>query len=151
MNWKGIVYAATMTALLALYVWLVGARAVILMRTGNPAAIAIGGAALVIPVLTVWLVWKEWRQAQTVSAMYSVLEEEGGLVEDTLPRTHTGRVDKEAAAAEFADFARAVESAPEDWRSWFHLGWAYDAAGDRRRARTSLRRAAQLFRRSPKR
>jgi Flp pilus assembly protein TadD len=40
----------------------------------------------------------------------------------------------------------AVEAAPDDWGSWFRLGFAYDAAGDRKRARESLRRAARLHR-----
>ena len=147
MSRKGVAYAAAMTVLLALYVWLVGARAVILMQTGNPAALGIGAAVAVIPLVTVWFAWKEWRQAQTVSAMYAALEAEGGLVADELPRLKAGRVDKDAALAQFPQFAQKVEDSPEDWRSWFHLGWAYDAAGDRRRARTALRRAADLFRR----
>ena len=146
MRGRPIAYAAAMTALLVLYVWLVGARALALVQSGVPAAVGIGAAAGVIPVVTVWFVWQEWRQARTVSAMYSRLESEGGLVLDDLPRSRAGRVDKEAALARFPQFAATAESAPEDWRSWFHLGWAYDAAGDRRRARTSLRRASQLFR-----
>lgn len=149
MSRKGIIYAAIMTALLALYIWLVGSRAVVLMQTGRPAAIGIGAAVLVIPIVTVWFVWKEWRQAQAVSAMYTALASEGGLVADDLPRSRAGRIDKDAALTDFSKFAEAAESAPQDWRSWFHLGWAYDAAGDRRRARTSLRKAAQLYRESP--
>lgn len=149
MNRKSIIYAAAMTALLALYIWLVGSRAVVLMQTGRPAAIGIGAAVLVIPVVTVWFVWKEWRQAQAVSAMYAALDSEGGLIADDLPRSRAGRIDKDAALTDFPKFAEAAESAPQDWRSWFHLGWAYDAAGDRRRARTSLRKAAQLYRDNP--
>lgn len=146
MSRKGLAYAAAMTALLVLYVWLVGARAVVLLQTGKPAAIGIGAAALVVPAVTVWFAWNEWRQARAVAAMYAALEAEGGLIADDLPRSRAGRVDKDVAAAQFPEFARAVEAAPEDWRGWFHLGWAYDAAGDRRRARTALRKAAQLFR-----
>lgn len=146
MSRKGLAYAAAMTALLGLYVWLVGARAVVLMQTGTPAAIGIGAAALVVPAVTVWFAWNEWRQARAVAAMYAALEAKGELVVDDLPRSHAGRIDKAAAAAQFSEFAHVVETAPEDWRGWFHLGWAYDAAGDRRRARTALRKAAQLFR-----
>ena len=39
-----------------------------------------------------------------------------------------------------------AEAAPEDWRSWFRLSCAYDAAGDRKRARASMRDAVKLFR-----
>jgi Flp pilus assembly protein TadD len=39
-----------------------------------------------------------------------------------------------------------VEDAPDDWRTWFRLGIAYDDAGDRRRAREAMRRAISLSR-----
>lgn len=146
MNARGIVYAGAMTVLLGLYIWLVGARALTLIQSGTPAAVGIGLGAAVIPIVTVWFVVKEWRQAQVVSRMYRRLEAEGGLIDDDLPRTPAGRVDKEAATADFPRFADAVTKTPKDWRAWFHLGWAYDAAGDRRRARSALRRAATLFR-----
>ena len=46
-----------------------------------------------------------------------------------------------------ADAIRAaVEAEPESWQAWYRLGWAYDAAGDRRRARGALRRAVALER-----
>lgn len=146
MSRRGLAYAAAMTGLLALYVWLVGSRAIVLMRTGDPVAIGIGAAVFLIPVVTVWFAWHEWRQARAVAAMYSALDAAGELVPDDLPRSPRGRIDKDSALADFSRFAQAAESAPEDWRAWFHLGWAYDAAGDRRRARTSLRKAAELFR-----
>lgn len=146
MNRGGIIYAAAMTALLAVYIWLVGTRAVVLLQTGEAVGIGIGIVAFVIPIVTIWFLWQEWAQARAVSRMYQVLQAEGGLIEDRLPRSEAGRIDKEAAAEAFPAFATAVEENPEDWRSWFHLGWAYDAAGDRRRARTALRRAAEMFR-----
>ena len=39
-----------------------------------------------------------------------------------------------------------MEAAPEDWRAWFRLGLAYDASGDRRRARKAIIRAISLER-----
>ena len=76
----------------------------------------------------------------------SILEDEGGLPEDTLPRTPGGRIVREAADAEFAKYRTEVEAAPEEWRAWFRLSCAYDAAGDRRRARSTMRRAIALER-----
>ena len=148
MNLKGIAYAGAMTALLGLYTWIVGARALTLIQTGTPVGVGIGVGAGIIPLVTVWFLVKEWRQAQAVARMYRTLESEGGLVREDLPRSPAGRVDREAAAAAFPPYAEAVSRAPEDWRAWFHLGWAYDAAGDRKRARGALRRAAILFRRA---
>jgi len=37
-----------------------------------------------------------------------------------------------------------VEAHPDDWRAWYRLGLAYDASGDRRRARGAVRQAIQL-------
>ena len=39
-----------------------------------------------------------------------------------------------------------AEAAPEDWRAWFALGFAYDAARDRSKAREALRQADRLRR-----
>lgn len=146
MSARAIAYAAAMTALLAVYTWLVGVRAVVLMRTGEIVGIGIGLAALVIPAVVVWFTFKEWHQAHTVSRMYKHLEAEGGLIADNLTRTPAGRVDKDRARSEFPRFAHEVETNPQDWRAWFHLGWAYNAAGDRPRARRALRQATRLFR-----
>jgi Flp pilus assembly protein TadD len=39
---------------------------------------------------------------------------------------------------------RETEQRPEDWRTWFRLALAYDAAGDRTRARAAARHALTL-------
>jgi Flp pilus assembly protein TadD len=52
-----------------------------------------------------------------------------------------------AADAAFQGYADAVERDPEEWRAWLRLGLAYDASGDRRRARAAVRRAIALARR----
>jgi hypothetical protein len=53
-------------------------------------------------------------------------------------------VRREAADALFAEMREQTEARPEDWRSWFRLALAYDAAGDRTRARAAARRAISL-------
>jgi len=37
-----------------------------------------------------------------------------------------------------------LEADPEVWERWLELSLAYDAAGDRRRARSAMRRAIAL-------
>jgi len=37
-----------------------------------------------------------------------------------------------------------VEAAPDDWRGWYRLARAYDYAGDRTRARETIRKAVRL-------
>jgi Flp pilus assembly protein TadD len=65
---------------------------------------------------------------------------------DDLPRTPAGRIIRAAADQEFEKYKAEAEAAPDDWRSWFRLSCAYDAAGDRKRARASMRDAGRLFR-----
>ena len=65
---------------------------------------------------------------------------------DDLPRSPGGRIDRAAAREAFEPARERAEAQPDDWRSWYHLAFAYDAAGDRRRARESLRTASRLHR-----
>jgi Flp pilus assembly protein TadD len=37
-----------------------------------------------------------------------------------------------------------VEADPDDWRRWYRLARAYDYAGDRTRARETMRKAVEL-------
>ncbi|GEA85268.1 MAG: hypothetical protein NVV70_02610 [Cellulomonas sp.] len=139
--------AVALTALLALYVVLVAARATALVRTGEPVAIALGVALWVLPVVAIWFLAREWALAIDVQRMADTLAEADELPVDDLPRSPGGRVDRGAARAAFDDVRERCEAEPDDWRSWYHLAFAYDAAGDRRRARESLRHARTLYRR----
>jgi cytochrome c-type biogenesis protein CcmH/NrfG len=58
----------------------------------------------------------------------------------------SGRATKESAAIVFAEYAKKVAADADNYLNWFALGLAYDAAGDRRRARASMRRALKLSR-----
>jgi tetratricopeptide (TPR) repeat protein len=143
---RGLPGAIAVTALLALYVWQIAGRGVSMMRTGEPVLIAIGLAVLVIPLLVIGLIAREYWLAATVQKMADTLFAEGNLPVDDLPRSPGGRIDRAAADEAFEPYRVAVEAAPEDWRARYHLAFAYDAAGDRRRAREALRHAARLFR-----
>lgn len=141
---RSLLGAVALTALLLIYVVALAGRGVALMRTGEPIGVGLGAAVLVLPLLGVWLIWREWRLAVAVQRMADDLAAGGGLVADDLPRSRAGRIDRAAADAAFADARSDVEQNPHQWASWFRLGFAYDAAGDRRRARAALRTAARL-------
>ncbi|MFE7508093.1 hypothetical protein [Promicromonospora sp. NPDC057488] len=143
---RGLPGAIAVTALLALYVWQIAGRGVSMMRTGEPVLIAIGLGVLVIPLLVIGLIAKEYWLAATVQKMADTLFAEGNLPVDDLPRSPGGRIDRAAADEAFEPYRVAVEASPEDWRARYRLAFAYDAAGDRRRAREALRHAARLFR-----
>ena len=147
----GLVAAVALSALLALYVWLVGVRAVQLMGTGEPVGVALGVAFLVAPLLVLALIVREWLLALDVQRMADALAAAGELPVDDLPRSPGGRVDRAAARAAFEPHRERVDASPDDWRAWYHLAFAYDAAGDRSRARAALRTASRLHRGRPTR
>ncbi|NUS52312.1 MAG: hypothetical protein HOQ22_14885, partial [Nocardioidaceae bacterium] len=44
----------------------------------------------------------------------------------------------------FERMRREAELRPDDWQAWYRLALAYDAAGDRTRARAAARHAIAL-------
>jgi tetratricopeptide (TPR) repeat protein len=140
--------AIIMAALLALYLALVGWRAVQFMATGEPVAVGIGIALLVLPIIAAWALWREIAFGVRSQALVRRLEAEGGL-DLGIPLLPSGRPERAAADAAFPVFQQAAEAEPESWRAWLRLGLAYDAAGDRRRARSAVRRAITLERAEP--
>jgi hypothetical protein len=140
--------AIIMAALLALYLVFVMQYAIILMSTGNGYAIALGIALAVLPIVGAWALVSEllfvWRGQRLVR----LLGDEGGLPVDDLPRLPSGRIDPAVADERFPAAKAAVEASPSDWRPWLLLGLAYDASGDRSRARWATRRAISLERTS---
>ena len=137
--------AVVMAVLLALYLALVGWRAVQFVQTGEPVAVVIGLALIVLPVLAAWGLWRELQFGIRSQRLVEQLGAEGAL-DLGLPLRPSGRADRAAADAAFPGFREAVESEPDSWRAWLRLGLAYDAAGDRRRARKAVRTAIELER-----
>ncbi|MCR2813399.1 hypothetical protein [Microbacterium sp. zg.Y1084] len=137
---------AVMAVMLALYIVLVAQRGWLLLVSGEPIGVAMGVALFVLPVLAAWglgrELWFGWR-AQQVGRR---LEAEGALPTESVAVRPSGRPLREEADALFPAYRSAVEAAPDDWRAWYRLGLAYDAAGDRRRARAAVRRAIALER-----
>jgi tetratricopeptide (TPR) repeat protein len=139
-----LIGALLMSALLALYIGLLGWRAVQFIQSGEPVAIVIGIALIVLPALGAWALVRELWFGFRSQALGESLDREGALPVDDLPRRASGRPIRAAADEEFPFYRDAVQSAPDDWRAWFRLGLAYDASGDRRRARQAIRQAISL-------
>lgn len=145
---RGLLGALALSALLALFLLAVADRGLALVRTGEPVAVVLGAGVLVLPALGVWVLVREWRMAVAVQRMADELQRQGRLPVDDLPRSPGGRIDRAAADEAFAAARTEAEAAPEDWGACYRLAFAYDAAGDRRRARETLRTAARLHRRA---
>ena len=142
------IWVGAVTLLLVFYLVVSFQRSVLLLTDAEPVAKAIGAGYLVLPVIGGWALIRELLFGARTEQMARVLEAEGGLPVDTLPRTPAGRIVRAAADQEFEKYRAETEAAPDDWRSWFRLSCAYDAAGDRKRARSSMRDAVRLFRAS---
>lgn len=143
---KAKIGVAAVTILLAFYLIVTFDRARILLMDPEPVAKAIGAAYLVLPIVGAWALARELSFGARLERMGRELEAEGGLPEDNLPRTPGGRIVRSAADAEFGQYRTEAEAAPQDWRSWYRLGLAYDASGDRKQARAAMRRAITLHR-----
>ena len=135
--------AGAVAAYLAFVLW----RGWALIVTGEPVAVALGITVAVIPVIGAWLLWRELSFGFATQRMGRTLADEGGLPIDDLPRTPSGRVERDAADARFAQERDAAEANPDDWRTWYRLAIAYDDARDRKRARATMRHARALFER----
>jgi len=139
---------AIMAALLALYLVFALRYGLILIGVGQPVAVGIGIALLVLPVVGVWAMINELLFAVRADRLAKRLEDEGGMPSEPVPVSPSGRADRAAADALFPSYQAAVDAAPESCRAWFRLGLAYDASGDRRRARWATRTAIRLARES---
>ncbi len=136
-------------AVLIAYLIIAGSQAIRLIRSGEAIAIVLGIAILILPLIGLWVVWRELKFGLTVERMAKILESQGQLLADDLPRTEGGQIDRDAADAQFAEVQQETQADPNDWRAWFRVATSYDAASDRRRARAAMYHAIDLFLQSP--
>ncbi|MCR2827041.1 hypothetical protein [Microbacterium sp. zg.Y909] len=139
---------AVMAVMLALYIVLVAQRGWLLLMSGEPVGVAMGVALFALPVLAAWGLGRELWFGVRAQQVGRRLEAEDGLPTETVSVRPSGRPLREEADALFPRYRAEVEAAPDDWRAWYRLGLAYDAAGDRRRARAAVRKAIALERTS---
>jgi hypothetical protein len=131
--------------ILGFYVLLVTVKGVDLIRTGGVVPVLLGLALIASAGLAAGLCWREVQFGRRTAVLGQALSDEGGLPEDNLPRRPSGRVDRDAADAVFAECKAETEADPDDWRAWYRLALAYDSAGDRTRARQAARHALTLY------
>lgn len=138
--------AVIMAALLLVYLVLVAQLAVRFITVDGAVARTIGIALLVLPLVGLWALAVEVIFGARSERLGRRLAEEGRMPLDDLPRLPSGRVERAAAERAFPGFKTEVEAQPDAWESWYRLGLAYDACGDRRRARSAIRLAIALDR-----
>lgn len=138
--------ALLMALILLVYLVLVVQRAVLLIASGSGVGIAMGVALIILPFIAAWAIGRELLFGARTEKLVKLMAAEGTLPVEDLPHRASRRPLRDAADADFPTYKAEVEAAPESWRAWFRLGLAYDASGDRRRAREALRQAIRLYR-----
>jgi tetratricopeptide repeat protein len=118
----------------------------VLIASGNIAGILLGAGLLLLPAVGAWALVREVIFGARIQRMAQELDAQGKLPEDTLPRSPSGRVDREAASVELEKFADVLEANPDSWEAWFNLSCMYDVCGERKHARAAMRNAISLRR-----
>ena len=75
---------AVMALCLLLYIVVVGQRAVLMLMTGQPIAIAIGVALIVMPLIGAWALIREMQFGFAADRLARTLESEGRMPEPEL-------------------------------------------------------------------
>ena len=119
--------------------------AIALIRSGTPAAVALGIGVLILPVVGAWVMVATLRAGMAHQRLARLAAEDGMELDVTdLPRMPSGRIQREAADEMFATVRAELDADPDNWLRWYRLARAYDYAGDRSRARETMRRAVEL-------
>lgn len=127
------------------YFVLLGRMAVAMIGSGRVAAVGLGLAVLIMPVIGLWVMAATLRSGFAHQKLARLIAADGmELDTSALPRRPSGRIERDAADTLFATVRTEVQADPGDWRRWYRLARAYDYAGDRRRAREAMKTAVEL-------
>jgi hypothetical protein len=136
--------ALIMAMLVVIYLFLVAERSYALVISGDLIGVAIGSLMLFLPVVAAWGIFMEMRFGLRIEKLGKELESQNAWPDFPFEFRPSGRPTKESAQKVFDVYRKQTEADETNWRSWFILGLAYDAAGDRSRARFAMRRAIAL-------
>jgi cytochrome c-type biogenesis protein CcmH/NrfG len=127
------------------YFVLLGRTAVVLIASGEVAPIGLGIAVLILPVIGGWALFATLRAGFAHQRLARLAAEDGMELDvSALPRRASGRIERDAADALFDTVRTELDNDPENWVRWYRLARAYDYAGDRGRARETMRKAVAL-------
>ncbi|MGE0218481.1 hypothetical protein [Mycolicibacterium sp.] len=139
-----------MCVALVVYFVMLGRAALVFITSGRLAAIGLGIAILALPVIGAWVMVSTLKAGLAHQRLARAAGERGlELDVSDLPRMPSGRIQRDAADALFATVRDEVEADPDDWVRWYRLARAYDYAGDRSRARETMKKAVQMAERTP--
>ena len=126
---------------------LLGRIATALIVSGRPAAIGLGLALMILPLVGIWVMVSTLQAGLAHQRLAQIIREEGMELDVSgLPRMPSGRIQRDAADALFETVREELENDPDNWRRWYRLARAYDYAGDRSRARDAMKKALEMER-----
>ncbi len=132
---------------LLVYFVMLGRSALAFMASGEPAAIGLGVALLALPIIGLWAMIATLRAGLAHQRLVRLARESGmDLDVSDLPRRASGRIERDAADALFERTRAELEADRDNWVRWYRLARAYDYAGDRSRARETMRTAVDMER-----
>jgi cytochrome c-type biogenesis protein CcmH/NrfG len=127
------------------YFILLGRAAVLMISSGKPVVIGLGIAVLILPLIGLWAMVATLRAGFAHQRLARLAADDGMELDvSDLPRRASGRIEREAADQLFDAMRRELDDDPDNWVRWYRLARAYDYAGDRRRARETMRKALDL-------
>jgi hypothetical protein len=130
-------------AITLIYLVLMTNQAIMLIQVDNLVAKTMGLALFGLPAVGVWAIIRELRFGLQVEKLSKLIREENTWPLFELELRPSGRPVRASAQKVFEEYAQLTQKNPDDWHSWFNLSLAYDAAGDSRRARASMRTAVR--------
>jgi len=134
-----------MCVALVVYFLMLGRIAMAFITSGRPAAIGLGVALMVLPLIGIWVMVSTLKAGLAHQRLGRIAKDEGMELDvSSLPRMPSGRIQRDAADALFETVRTELEDDPDNWRRWYRLARAYDYAGDRSRARETMKKAVEL-------
>ena len=136
-----------MCVVLLVYFLMLGRTALAFIASGEPAPIGLGVALLALPIIGLWAMLATLRAGLAHQRLVRLAREaDMDLDVSDLPRRPSGRIVREAADELFEKTRVELEADRDNWVRWYRLARAYDYAGDRTRARETMRTAVDMER-----
>lgn len=135
---------AVFTVVTLIFIGGLAAWGISLISTGILSAIVAGVAIIFFAALGVWGLGSELAFGVRAQRLGEALEASGQLPPEDVAVHPSGRIVRSEAEALLGRYKSEAEAAPDDWRATYRLGLVYDAMGERKDARATIRQAIRL-------
>lgn len=130
---------------MVMYLAILGGYAVSMIQSPSGVGKIMGALILVFPLLGGWAMIRELIFGLKIERLARRVESEGTWPRFDFELRPSGRATRESADRVFEVYREKAMADEGNWKVWFDLGLAYDAAGDRKRARLAMRKALNLL------